>query len=139
MKGLFILREDRNAQALYAFLRANWKACVAQGKPLAVQITDAKAKRSTQANRYYRAVLQQIEEQAWVEGRQFSADAWHEMFKRQFIGFIDLPGGGVQGQSSTTLNTEEFNIYTQRVEAYAATELGVQFVELAEPTGRIAA
>lgn len=136
MKGLFILREERNAQALYSFLKANWRACADNGKPLAIQITDAKAKRSTQANRYYRAVLQQIEEQAWILGRQFSADAWHEMFKQKFIGIIDLPNGGTIGQSSTTLNTEEFSIYTQQVEAFGAS-LGVQFMDLEQPVGRV--
>lgn len=33
----FILKEDMNAQALWAFLRQNWKAMAAAGKPLAAR------------------------------------------------------------------------------------------------------
>lgn len=29
--------------------------------------------------------LRDIEEQAWLGGRQFSADAWHEYFKEQYL------------------------------------------------------
>jgi len=129
MKALFILREERNAAALYAFLKANWKACAAQGKPLAIQIGPEKAKRNLEQNRRYHAMVRQIEEQVWVEGRQFSSDAWHETIKRKFIGLIDLPGGGTIGQSTTTLSVGEFAEFMTRVEVWAAQELGVCFVE----------
>ena len=55
---------------------------------------------------------------------------WHEQFKRQFIGVIELPNGEVQGMSSTGLTTAEFCDFCTQVEAYAAHELGVRFIDL---------
>ena len=93
----------------------------------------AKLKKRTPAqNRRYwgRGVLAQIAEQATVNGRLFSAEVWHEQFKRKFIGVIELPDGSVQGESSTGLTTAEFCEFCDKVEAYACTDLGVRFVDL---------
>lgn len=90
-------------------------------------------KRTKPQNRRYwgKGVLAQIAEQAVVGGRQFPAEVWHEQFKRQFIGVVELPNGDVIGQSSTGLSTADFSAFCDQVEAYAATELGVTFYELA--------
>jgi hypothetical protein len=65
-----------------------------------------------------------------VNGRKFDAETWHEQFKRAFIGVIELPNGEVIGKSSTDLSTKEFCEFCDRVEAWAATELGVTFYDL---------
>lgn len=95
-------------------------------------ITAKLKKRTPAQNRRYwgRGVLAQVAEQATVNGRLFSADVWHEQFKRQFIGVIELPNGQVQGMSSTDLTTAEFCDFCTQVEAYAAQELGVRFIDL---------
>lgn len=95
-------------------------------------LTAGLKKRTKPQNRRYwgRGVLAQIAEQATVGGRLFSADTWHEQFKRQFIGVIELPNGQVQGMSSKDLNTADFCKFSDQVEAYAATELGVRFIDL---------
>lgn len=89
-------------------------------------------KRTNAQNRRYwgNGVLKQIADQAVVNGRLFSADIWHEQFKRQFIGVEELPNGQVIGKSSAGLTTEEFCIFSDQVEAYAANELGVTFYDL---------
>ena len=63
-------------------------------------------------------------------GKLYSAESWHEQFKRQFIGVEELPSGEVIGKSSTGLSKAEFCDFCTQVEAYAATELGVRFVDL---------
>lgn len=95
-------------------------------------LTVTKRKRTKPQNRRYwgRGVLAQIAEQAVVKGRLYSAESWHEQFKRQFIGFDELPNGQIVGRSSTALTTAEFSEFCAKVEAYAATELGVTFYEL---------
>ena len=128
---LFILREERHLNAMLTFLSGNWKAMADQGKPLAVEIKPEKAKRSLNQNAYYWQMLQQIAEQTWVDGRQYNADVWHEAAKRQILGLVDLPNGQTMGRSSATLSVVEFAEYIQQVEAWAASELGVQFVEVA--------
>lgn len=78
--------------------------------------------------RYWgRGILAQIAEKARVGGRRFSAEAWHEQFKRQFIGIDELPNGQVIGRSSAKLSVKEFSRFCDEVEAFAATELGVEF------------
>lgn len=124
---LFVLRADSNAQALWAFLRSNWRQMADAGKPLAISVAEHKSKRSIEQNRRLWAILREIEAGAWLGGKQFSADAWHEEFKRKFIGVEELPGGGSIGISTTTLNVEEFAAYMTRIEVYAATDLGVEF------------
>ena len=128
---VFILRERKNAEALWAFLKANWEAMAKLGKPLQIEIGPEKTQRSIQANRRYWAIVRQISEQGWLDGRQFSQDAWHEHFKREFIGLLDLPGGKTVGMSSASLTVEEFCIFTTRVEAFAAMTLGVELLEVA--------
>ena len=89
-------------------------------------------KRTPEQNRRYwgRGVLAQIAEQATVNCKLYSAEVWHEQFKRMFIGFDELPNGQIIGKSSTGLTTAEFCDLCTQVEAYAAQELGVRFVDL---------
>ena len=55
-------------------------------KPLEVVIREEKKKRSLDQNAlYWSGPLRDIAEQAWVHGRQFSAEVWHEHFKREFL------------------------------------------------------
>ena len=122
----FVLRNDINARQLWAFLRANWVAMAQAGKPFAVVIAEHKAKRSGEQNRRLWALLNDISANAWVGGRQFSAEAWHEHFKRQFIGIEELPGGATAGISTTTLGVAEFSAYMDRIEHYAAQSLGIE-------------
>jgi len=89
-------------------------------------------KRTPEQNRRYwgRGVLAQIAEQATVNCKLYSAEVWHEQFKRMFIGFDELPNGQIIGKSSTGLTTAEFCDFCTQVESYAAQELGVRFVDL---------
>lgn len=95
-------------------------------------LTASLKKRTKPQNRRYwgRGVLAQIAEQAAVNGRLYSAEVWHEQFKRQFIGFDELPNGQIIGKSSTGLTTAEFCDFCTQVEAYAAQEFGVRFLDL---------
>jgi len=122
----FVLRNETNAKQLWAFLRANWTVMAQAGKPLSVLVMEHKAKRSNPQNKLLWATLNEIAANAWVDGKQYSADAWHEHFKRTFIGTEELPGGGTAGISTTTLAVPEFTTYLERVMQYAAEELGVE-------------
>ncbi len=95
-------------------------------------LTVRKMKRTQAQNRRYwgQGVLAQVAAQATVNGRMYSADVWHEQFKRMFIGVEELPNGQVIGKSSTKLTTSEFCAFSDQVEAWAASELGVTFYDL---------
>ena len=118
-----------------------WAAIKAQVFPFLAQVlqsgnrwvlTIARRKRTSKQNRRYwgNGVLKQIAEQAAPGGKLYSAEIWHEQFKRKFIGVIELPDGSVQGESSTGLDTAQFCEFSDQVEAWAATELGVVFYDL---------
>ena len=134
---MFVLREERNAQALWTFLKLNWEAMAQAGKPLSIQVGPERTKRSIQSNAYYWGVtLKQIAEQVWIGGRQFSADCWHEEFKERFAPRIDRPMGGSSPISTTDMTVEEFHLFNREVEKFAAQELGVEFVDdLSVPSG----
>lgn len=79
-----------------------------------------KSKRSLDQNRRYWKLLLELSDVAWVGDRQFTKDAWHEYFKREFIGIEELPGGGQIGISTARLSVEEFGNYMTRIEQWAA-------------------
>lgn len=125
----FILRGPEQAKALHAFLKANAAALAQQGKPLAVEVREHKAKRSAQQNKRYWALLRFIADNAWIAGQRFTDEVWHEQFKRQFIGHVDLPMGGTAGISTSTLDVGAFTAYMDAVERFAGTDLGIDMGE----------
>jgi len=111
---------------LYPFL-----ANVLQGGHRWVLTIKPRKRTSLQNRRYWgQGVLAQIAQQATVNGKLFDAEVWHEQFKRQFIGVVELPNGQVVGKSSTDLTTAEFSDFCTQVEAFASGELGVTFYDL---------
>lgn len=85
--------------------------------------------------------LRDIANQAYVNGQTYSADVWHEHFKREFLPeeadaeltregyqkWRHLPSGERILKASTgDLTTKGFSIYLDQIYAYGAS-LGVQF------------
>lgn len=130
MNKTITLRQESNAQQLWAFLKANWRAMADAGKPLAVSITEAKSKRSTDQNRRYWALVTDIAEQAWVDGKQFNKEVWHEHLARKFgvCKEITLPDGEIVlvRESTGDMDVQTFTAYMTRIEVYAAQDLGIE-------------
>lgn len=125
----FVLRGPEQAKVLLAFIKANAASMAQQGRPLAVDVREHKAKRSSQANRRYWALLRFIAASAWVSGRQYSDEIWHEFFARKFIGHEGLPDGSVKAISTTTLDVGAFGDYMTAIEHLAEHELGIDMQE----------
>lgn len=128
----FTLRSPAAWQTALAFIKGNAKACNDAGKPLRLIVTTEEAKRNVEQNkRYWGHVLKTITEQAFVNGHQFQSDVWHEMFARKFgvCDEVTLPDGEivVRRKSTTQMSVAEFSEFMNKVEAYAAQELGVTF------------
>lgn len=128
---VFILRSDTQAAALATFLRLNRQACANAGKPLQVIVMQHGDKRHSAQNALMWVLLGQIAEQAMIDGRQYSAVCWHDYFKGQLLGFVDLPGGGKMPISTASLTVQEFAEYVTRLQATAAQSLGVVFEDRA--------
>ncbi|WP_375592269.1 recombination protein NinB [Chitiniphilus eburneus] len=130
----FVLTAPSVWQALGAFVKANAGAFLHQGSPLRIIVTSSEAKRNKEQNaRYWKAVLEQIATQAWVDGHQFDKDVWHEHYARKYGVHEEmrLPDGTLilRRKSTSDMNVREFAEYMTRVEADAASELGVRFFE----------
>ena len=112
------------------FIKSNAKAFLDRGSPLRVIVTSSERIRSTEANARYWAILGEISAQAWVNGQQFSKEVWHEFFARMYLPMEDviLPDGEIIQRRITTtkLKVGEFGDYMTKVEAYAASELGIE-------------
>lgn len=109
------------------FIHQHWREALATGKPLCVEIWMREPIRALRQNRRYWAQLREIAEQAVVEGRRYSKDAWHVQFRTMFLGTEDLPYGGSAPMSTRTLGMSAFDNYRLQVEAFAVTELSVRF------------
>jgi hypothetical protein len=126
---LFEIRHESHIVACGAFIRANWRACLEAGEPLRIEVTQRGDKRSVEQNIRLHALLREIAEQAWINGRQYDMETWKEHFRRSYIGTeeINLPDGTriERGISTTTLSVSEFASLMDRIEQYASEQLGV--------------
>jgi hypothetical protein len=125
-KGVLHNRE----QAVGVFKRA-WAAAeqgLQGGNTLELTVEPPKRTKAQNARYWGKGVLAQIAEK--TPGKKYSAEIWHELFKRMFIGVEQLPNGQVIGKSSTKLSKAEFCAFSDEVEAYAIMELGVVFEDL---------
>lgn len=114
-------------------------------KPLEVVIREEQKARSLSANALmWAGPLNDIAQQAWVHGRQYSALIWHEYFKEKFLPEFPDPkftkegykkyeetpdGKRVLVGSTSKLTKHGFSLYIENIYVYGA-ELGVRFTEV---------
>lgn len=128
----FTLKNGGVWSALVAFVRANAAIFAERGEPLRVIVTAEEKQRNAAQNRFYwGAVLKQISEQAWVDGRQYDKGTWHEYFARAYgvCEEMTLPDGELitRRMSTSDMSVGEFNTYLNQIQAHAAGSLGVEF------------
>lgn len=91
-------------------------------------------KRTTEQNRRYWMLMDEISERVDVKGVFYPSKVWHIYFRERFIGCEDwtLPNGKVVSEpiSTTTLDKAAFSEYMTRLEVWAA-EHGVLLAEAA--------
>jgi hypothetical protein len=128
----FTLKNGGVWNAVVAFIKANAPIFADKGEPLRLIVTAEERQRNQQQNRFYfGAVLKQVSEQAWVDGKQYDKDTWHEYFARKY-GILDeltLPDGEIitRRKSTTQMSVGEFSEYLDAVQSYAGGTLGVTF------------
>lgn len=93
--------------------------------------------RTLRQNRFYWGyVLKCIADQARVEGQRYATEAWHELFKRQILGY-EIVKARVAGKrkpviyrrlrSTTKLTVPQMSKYLEKVLAFASSDLCVAF------------
>ena len=128
-------REQAHQAARDAYATA-WQI-IANGGECTVRVVESEEDRTLQQNAFYWGpCLSEISEQAVICGQRWTADAWHELFKRQFIGY-EVKKIKVAGRkkatvirrlkSSTDLSVRQFSNYLDKLQAFASTDLSVRF------------
>ncbi|MEY4952512.1 MAG: hypothetical protein RL299_936 [Pseudomonadota bacterium] len=141
---VFVLRGPEQARLLHQFLKSNAKTMADQGQPLEVRVSVWKPKATDEQRSLIWVINEQIAQQAWVAGRCFDAETWHEQMKRELL--PEQTSRGVQkwrvlsngerllGMSTENLNRAEKSDYIDALLARAA-DLGVE-VRIEQPDGR---
>ncbi|MEB2554087.1 recombination protein NinB [Burkholderia cenocepacia] len=124
----YILRNKDIAQRMVDYIKAVAGPAAKSGRPIVVEIGEYQAKRSTQANARYWALLEEISGQAYVDGKQFSREAWHTYFREQYAPKEDGPAG-LTPMSTSQMDKGTFQRYVTMIELYAVEKLGVEFSE----------
>lgn len=135
----FLLRDERVRETLIAAIR---NLPLDQVQPLEVVIREQIKGRRPDANaRMWAGPLKDIADQAWIEGRQHSAEVWAAYFKRELLpeefdpamckeGYekwaYDPGGERILIGSTTQLTVKGFAEYVTAIEAFGAS-LGVLF------------
>lgn len=129
MSKVFILRAPEHGHALVSYIKSLAGPMAASGRPLMVTVDEYQAKRSTQANARYWALLEEISGQAYIDGKRFSREAWHTFFRDQFAPKEDGPAG-LTPMSTSQMDKETFQRYTTQIELYAVETLGIEFAAI---------
>jgi hypothetical protein len=128
-------REQAHQVSLIGYAHA--QAILANGKPVRVMVQEHEEDRTLQANRYYWGpCLKEIAEQASLNGQRYVGEAWHEFFRRQYLGY-EIRKTYVAGKkkpvivrrlkSTRDLKVRAFSVYLEQIQAFASTDLGVRF------------
>ncbi len=128
-------REDAHKVMNAAYGQA--KQLLADGRSVHITVAAYEEDRTLQQNAYYWAcVLPAISEQVVIDGQRWTVDAWHELAKRQFIGY-EVKRVVVAGRkrkvvirrlrSTADLKVRAFGKFLDELQAFAVTDHGVQF------------
>jgi len=135
----FILRDERVRDSLLALVR---NLPIDPLRPVEVVAREeVKARKADQNALMWAGPLKDISEQAWLDGRQFTAETWHIYFRRQLLPEeydpelclesyrkwdIDPAGDRVLVGSTTQLTIRGMAQYIEALEAFGSS-LGVRF------------
>ena len=130
----FTLDTPAAGAVLVNFLKSNCAPFAEKGTPLRVIVTEEEMDRlDEQIAYYFGPLMRQVTEQAWVQGRQYSKEVWHEHFAKLFLPAKELvlPDGEIVIKRGSIargkISLKKMTAFITEVEAYAATELGVEF------------
>ena len=118
-----------NKRPLMTTIYNNLGAWLEANAELEVCIRPYKSKRSIEQNRRLWKIYGELADKAWVNGRRYSAETWHEYCKEMFLGYElkAMPDGTELKTpiSTTTLNTAEMTDYQNRLQVWAARNFGL--------------
>lgn len=118
-----------NKRPLMTTIYNNLGVWLESNAELEVCIRPYNSKRSIEQNRRLWKIYGELADKAWVNGRRYSAETWHEYCKGMFLGYeLKAMPDGTEVKtpiSTTTLNTAEMTDYQNRLQAWAAGSFGL--------------
>lgn len=134
---LLVRTPEEAHQELTRLWRDMLKPLTQQGREFQITVCEAEEDRTVAQNRFYwGVVLKEISEQAVIEGTRWAPNAWHNLFKRTFLGYR-IRKEKVAGRkrthvirelrSTTDLKVRAWNTYLDKIMAMAVNDLHVQF------------
>lgn len=130
----FVVSGPDIAQGLWRFIKANAKAYCERKTPLRVIVTEDEQDRlDSQVALYFGVILKKLSEEAWINGRLYSKEAWHEELAQRFLPATEIvtPSGEIiqrrQSIARGHIGVKAMTAYITQVQAYAATEFGIEF------------
>nr|DAK26360.1 MAG TPA: NinB protein [Caudoviricetes sp.] len=119
-----------NADNIITLFTTELKNWVKNGD-LEITIRPYKAKRSHEQNKRLWAIYGELADKAWVNGRRYSAETWHEYCKGYFLGFElkAMPDGSELKTpiSTTRLSVAEMTEYQNNIQSWAANEFKISW------------
>lgn len=114
-----------------AFVRANAQAFAERGEPLRVIVTAEEKQRNAAQNRKLHAMLSEIAESAWWDGKQYPMEFWKEYYRRRFLlkdEYTTPDGEIIQVYWSTAeLSVGAFSDLIQKIYMEAASDFGIEW------------
>lgn len=112
------------------------KRVINGGASVRICVQQHEEDRTLQQNRYYwGVVLKDVSDQASIDGQRWAVEAWHELFRRQFIGMA-IKKVTVAGRkkkvvirslrSTKDLKVRAFSLYLDQIIAFAVVDLSVR-------------
>jgi len=123
-KMKFIIKTDDDKLRLYNYLKQ------LQDKDYVVEIKEQKNNRSLNQNAYYWRCIVQV----MADDLGYFSDEMHEILKAKFLSEYqilehqDKKAGVLYVQSTSRLNTKEFEMYVEKVRIWASTELNINLM-----------
>lgn len=120
-----------NKRPLMTTIYNNLGVWLESNAELEVCIRPYNSKRSIEQNRRLWAIYGELADKAWVNGRRYSAETWHEYCKGMFLGFElkAMPDGSELKTpiSTTKLNVAEMTEYQNNIQSWAANEFKISW------------
>jgi hypothetical protein len=127
----FTLRNGGVWSALVAFVRANAPTFADKGEPLRVIVTAEEKQRNAAQNRKLHAMLTEIANNAWWNGKQYPMEFWKEYYRRRFLlkDEYETPDGEIIQVywSTADLSVKQFSELIENIHAEGANEFGIEW------------
>lgn len=120
-----------NKRSLMNYIYQSLNEWFNQSKDLEIVVRKYNSKRSIEQNKRLWKIYQIISENAFINGKQYDSDIWHEYLKGKFLGYEvkeNIDGSELKIPFSTAkLNTQEMSLYQEKIQAWASNEFGIEW------------